>query len=62
MATFGYIWLLYPTFGYFWLLLTTFGYYCVHLGTFGYFRLLARLPAAQPLDGSFRIEEGGRMK
>ena len=37
--------------------MATFGYFWLLLATFGYFRLLARLLAAQSLDGSFQIEE-----
>ena len=62
MATFGYFWLLLAIFGYFWLLLATSVYSWLLLATFGYFRLSARLPANQPLDGSFEMEEGGHME
>ena len=40
---------------YFWLLLATFGYFWQIFGW-------NRLPATQPLDGSFKMEEGGHME
>ena len=55
MVTFGNFWQLLCSPGYFWLISAAFGYLC-------YIRLLARLLAAQHLDGSLKMEKGLALK
>ena len=62
LVSFGYFWLLLSTFGYFCVLLATFVYFWLLLAPFGHFWLLVRLLAAQLLDGSFEMDEGGHME
>ena len=60
--TFGYFRQLLVTYVYSWLLWAIFATLGYFWRLFGYFQLLARLPAAPPLDGDFEMEEGGHME